>query len=167
MTDYCSKTGTEIDPSVINLEKPRKPRKPRASDSRPRTSDHPKSPSLLRNLGNSISIFKSRSANGFRPKKSGSENVFRPKSENGFRPKEINRVNQNQDWSTEETDKGTRILKHRVSGVAMELYNATKDPETATPIKGPNTKVSSPQICDIFQAMLSQQEWSVLALILN
>ena len=59
--------------------------------------------------------------------------------ENGFRPKE----SENQEWSVEETDKGTRILKHRVSGVALELYNTTKDPETPTPIKGPNTKVIS------------------------
>ena len=147
MTEYCSKTGTEIDTSVINLEKPRKPRTPRKvkseTESRPRSSIKEKSPSLLRNLGNSISIFKSRGDSGFKPKKSRSENGFRPKSENGFGPKEIQNVKENQDWSMEETDKGTRILKHRVSGVAMELHNATKDPGAATPVKGPNTKVSS------------------------
>ena len=59
--------------------------------------------------------------------------------ENGF----SSRDSENQEWSMEETDKGTRILKHRVSGVALELYNTTKDPETPTPIKGPNTKVIS------------------------
>ena len=155
LTEYCTRTGTVIDPSVINLKKPRVSRKSSVSNPpSPKKQPKPMSGlSLLRNLGNSISIIKSnvfnksRGENGFSPKKSGIENGFSPKKmrmENGFRPKE----SENQEWSMEETDRGTRILKHRMSGVALELYNTTKDPETPTPIKGPNTKVIS-YICAI------------------
>ena len=150
MTEYCTRTGTVIDPSVINLKKPRVSRKSSVSNPpSPKKQPKPKSGlSLLRNLGNSISISKSngidksRSENGFSPKKSRMENGFSPKKmrmENGFMFKE----SENQEWSMEETDEGKRILKHRVSGVALELYNTTKDPETPTPIKGPNIKVTS------------------------
>ena len=48
------------------------------------------------------------------------------------------------DWSVEETDRGTRVLRHRGTGVAVELHDATKNP-TATQAKAgnPNTKVST------------------------
>ena len=142
MTEYCSKTGTEIDPLVINLEKPR------MTESRPsRSNDSQRSSSLLHNLGNSISISKSRGENGFSPKKMRDC----PKVTGSPVPRFTvpRTVKDNENWRLEDTDKGTRILKHTVSGFAMELYNATKNPEAAAAAQirakagNPNAKVRS------------------------
>ena len=170
MTEYCSKTGTEIDPLVINLEKPR------MTESRPsRSNDSQRSSSLLHNLGNSISISKSRGENGFSPKKMRDC----PKVTGSPVPRFTvpRTVKDSENWRLEDTDKGTRILKHTVSGFAMELYNATKNPEAAAAAQirakagNPNAKVRSVS-CRLFSTLYVKtthclfltQTWSITKL---